>query len=187
MTYRDAKTISVRGQVQLRFARRAAKAIQTYQCLVVSGNPERAEMIERAAAEGGWRTVICTDAATALTHLSRSFVHLAVVDLEGAASRSFRPVLEQLTARGGLLLIVCGNEGNLEEEIWVRQLGAWLYLPGVAENSNLALLCGEARQIAERLTQATPERETRESPNDDTITHNTPTRGAKAARRDQRP
>ena len=40
---------------------------------------------------------------------------------------------------------------------------------------------------AERLTQATPERETRESPNDDTITRNTPTRGAKAARRDQRP
>jgi hypothetical protein len=50
-------------------------------------------------------------------------------------------------------LIVCGNEGDVEEEVWVRQLGAWLYLPNVTEASNLALLCGEARHIAERLAK----------------------------------
>jgi hypothetical protein len=33
-----------------------------------------------------------------------------------------------------------------------------MYLPGVAESSNLALLCGEARQIAERLWKAGGER-----------------------------
>jgi hypothetical protein len=52
-------------------------------------------------------------------------------------------------------MIVCGNEGRIEEEMWVRQAGAWLYLPGVTESSNFALLCGEARQIAQRLHKTT--------------------------------
>lgn len=154
MTYRDAKTVTARGQIQYRFVQRAARAINTYQCLIVSGDRKRGEMLERAAVDGGWKTCVCVDAATALAHLSRAFVHLAVVDLQGQELTAFRPVLEQLAARGGLLLIVCGNEGDLQEEVWVRQLGAWLYLPGVTETSNLALLCGEARQIAERLAKA---------------------------------
>ncbi len=153
MTYRDAKTITARGQIQYRFATRAARAIGAFQCLIVSADGRRGEMFEQAAADGGWKTCVCVDATTALAHISRAFVHLAVVDLQGQKLETFRPVLEQLASRGGLLLIVCGNEGDAEEEVWVRQLGAWLYLPGVAETSNLALLCGEARQIAERLSK----------------------------------
>jgi hypothetical protein len=34
-------------------------------------------------------------------------------------------------------------------------MGAWLYLPGVLDSNNLALLCGEARHIAERLAKPT--------------------------------
>lgn len=150
---RDAKTLTARGQVQFRYFNRAAKAASTFQCLIVAAERRRGEMLSRAADEGGWRTHVCADAEAALAHINRSFVHLAVVDLEGQKSPAFRPVLERLTACGGLLLIVCGNEGDSQEEVWVRQLGAWLYLPGVGENSNLALLCGEARQIAERLSK----------------------------------
>jgi hypothetical protein len=153
MTYRNAKTTAVRGQVQLRLARRAAKAMSTFQCLIVSAERRRGEMLERAACEGGWKTCVCGDVPSALTHVSRSFVHLAVVDLEGQDPCVFRPVLERLTSQSGVLLIVCGNEGDVQEELWIRQLGAWLYLPGVEETSNLALLCGEARQIAERLAK----------------------------------
>ena len=153
MTYRDAKTATVRGQVQLRFARRAAKAIGTYQCLIVSADRRRGEMLKRAATEGGGKTTTGLDAASALAHVNRAFVHLAVVDLEGQGLQSFRPLLLQLTSLSGALLIVCGKEGNVEEEVYVRQLGAWMYLPGVVETSNLALLCGEARQITERLAK----------------------------------
>ncbi len=158
MIYRDAKTMTVQGQVQLRFAKRAAKAIGTFQCLIVSADRDRAEMLKRAATEGGWKTIVCPDAQTALAHVSRSFVHLVVVDLEGQDLPSFRAVLVQLTSLSGALLIVCGKEGDVEEEICVRQLGAWMYLPGVVETSNLALLCGEARQIAERLAKTAPDR-----------------------------
>jgi DNA-binding NtrC family response regulator len=160
MTYRDAKTIPSRGQTQFRFVQRAANAIGTFACLIVSADRRRGEMLKRAAADGGWKTCVCPDPEAAVAHISRSFVHLAVVDLEGQDARAFRPLLEQLAAMGGLLLIVCGNEGDMEEEVWVRQLGAWLYLPGVEETSNLALLCGEARQIAERLSKTAPQRRT---------------------------
>jgi DNA-binding NtrC family response regulator len=153
MTYRDAKTMTARGQIQYRFVQRAARATSAYQCLILSTDPRRGDMLERAASDGGWKTCVCANATTAMAHLSRAFVHLAIVDLQDQPLKDFRPVLEQLTSRGGLLLIVCGNEGDLQEEVWVRQLGAWLYLPGVTETSNLALLCGEARQIAERIAR----------------------------------
>ena len=140
------KTLTARAQIQ-----RAPKLVSQFQCLIVSADPERLEMFERSAAEGGWKTFLCADAPSALTYIQRSLVQLAVVDLDAHRLASFRLVVEQLTASKGLLLIVCGNDGDVEEEVWVRQRGAWLYLPGVVDSSNFALLCGEARHIAERL------------------------------------
>jgi DNA-binding NtrC family response regulator len=158
MAYRDAKTLSVREQVHLKYARRAAKLVHAFQCLIVSADGNRRQMLEQAAADSGWKTLPCADASAALAHLNRWLVHLVVVDLQGQPLEDFRPLVEQLTASRGLLLIVCGNEGHLEEEIWARQRGAWMYLPGVADSSNVSLLCGEARQIAERLHKPAAER-----------------------------
>jgi hypothetical protein len=154
MPYRESKSLNVREQVQLKYARRAAKLVNVFQCLIVSADPRRRRMLERAAAEGGWKTFLCADSPTALTHIHRWLMQLAVVDLESQPPESFRPLVEQLTACNGLLSIVCGNEGNVEEEIWVRQRGTWMYLPGVSDSNNVGLLCGEARQIAERLWKA---------------------------------
>jgi len=151
MAYRDVNTPLVRPQIQLRFVKRNVRRAGAYQCLVVSADASRGELLERAASEGGWRTSTCDNAASALTYLDRSVVQLALVDLEHQQSAAFRPVIERLTGTTGLLLIVCGNEGVADEELWVRQQGAWLYLPGVTEGSNLSLLCSEARQLAERL------------------------------------
>ncbi len=36
-------------------------------------------------------------------------------------------------------------------EIWSRQLGVWMYLPGVDDESDIAMLCGEARNAVEKL------------------------------------
>lgn len=154
MPYREVKTLSVREQVQNKYARRAAKLVNVFQGLIVSADPRRRRMLERAAAEGGWKTHTCADAPTALANIHRWLMQLAIVDLQGQPAETFRPLVEQLAACNGLLSIVCGNEGNLDEEIWVRQRGAWMYLPGVADSSNISLLCGEARHIAERLAKA---------------------------------
>jgi len=153
MPSRNVHRPSLREQVQIKFAKRAARLVDAYQCLIVSADPKRREMFEHAATEGGWKTVLCPDAPAAQGFLNRSLVQLAVVDLEAWPSSDFRPVIEQLTARAGPLLIVCGNEGDIEEEVWIRQSGAWLYLPGVIDGTDFSLLCGEARQIAERLSR----------------------------------
>jgi DNA-binding NtrC family response regulator len=129
------------------------KPASVLQCLIVSADERRRALFERAACEGGWQTSLCVDPVGAIAHLSRSFVHLAIVDLEHQALGTFGPLLQKLASHGGLLWIVCGNEGQVDEEVWVRQSGAWLYLPGVTDASNLALLCGEARHIAERLSK----------------------------------
>ncbi len=153
MPYQNAKTLAARAQVQPVFVKRAAKLVGQLQCLIVSADPERLEMFQRAAAEGGWKTFLCADAPSALTYINRSLVQLAVVDLDAQQPDTFRSVVERLAPSNGLLLIVCGNEGDVEEEVWVRQRGAWLYLPGVVDSNNFALLCGEARHIAERLSK----------------------------------
>jgi DNA-binding response OmpR family regulator len=155
MPYHDSKTLPPGAQIQLRFAKRVAKPVSLLQCLIVSADARRREMFERAAADGGWKTFPCADAPTALAFIDRSLVQLAIVDLEAEAAEAFRPIVENVTRTSGLLLIVCGNEGEVAEEVWVRQLGAWLYLPGVLDSNNLALLCGEARHIAERLSKST--------------------------------
>ena len=151
MHYQDVKALDARTKIQLKFTQRAPKLVTQYQSLIVSDDPARREMLARAASEGGWKALLCADVPSALTYAARSLVQLAVVDLDASRSKMFRPVVERLVTQSGLLLIVCGNEGDMQEEIWVRQRGAWLYLPGVAEGSNLALLCSEARHIAQRL------------------------------------
>ncbi len=154
MPYQESKTIVARGQVQLRYLHRVAKPASVLQCLIVSADSARRTMFERGASDGGWKTSLAVDAAEALAHISRNFVQLAIVDLEGRSVGAFQGVVQRLMASSGLLLIVCGNEGHLEEEVWARQSGAWLYLPGVVESTNFALLCGEARHIAERLANS---------------------------------
>jgi hypothetical protein len=50
-------------------------------------------------------------------------------------------------------LAVCGNPDDAMGEVWSRQLGVWMYLPGVDGHSDIALLCSEARNILEKLSR----------------------------------
>jgi len=118
---------------------------------VVSAHAKRRGLLAEAAANGGWQTLVCSDAASAMQCVSRAFVQLAVVDLGGAALGDYRPLLERLAPMAELLLVVCGNEGHVHEEIAVRQLGVWMYLPGVDDAAGVAVLCSEARHLAEKL------------------------------------
>ncbi|NDC54104.1 MAG: hypothetical protein EBZ74_07360 [Planctomycetia bacterium] len=75
--------------------------------------------------------------------------------LEGRAEE-IRALAESLAARPGVLLAVCGRpfaseaerpRGGDDEECWARQVGAFVYLPGVGTDSGVALLVDEARRI----------------------------------------
>jgi DNA-binding NtrC family response regulator len=126
-----------------------------WQCVIVSSDVTRCEALSRAAAEGGWRTIRCRSAEAALATAVRTPCQLAILDVEAASAgrdaEELRRLVEQLACENDLLLLVCGHERDPREEIWARQLGVWLYLPGVVAGPELTTLCGEALEIAERL------------------------------------
>jgi hypothetical protein len=142
----------VSSDARTTFSRRAPAALQT--CLVVSTSPRRAQLWVRAAHEEHWATIVCNTADDAIRQSVRQRVELALVDLQSAPrtqEKMLRTLVEQLAARKGPLLAVCGKPDDTTGEVWSRQLGVWMYLPGVDSQSDIALLCAEARNILRKL------------------------------------
>ncbi len=123
-------------------------------CLVVSTSPRRAQLWVRAAHEEQWATIVCNTADDAIRQAVRQRIELALVDIQSVPppqERVLRKLVEQLAARDGPLIAVCGNPDDTLGEVWSRQLGVWMYLPGVDSQSDIALLCSEARNILKKL------------------------------------
>ena len=132
--------------------RRAPPVLHT--CLVVSTSAHRAQLWVRAAHEEQWATIVCSTADDAIRQSIRQRIELALVDLQSAPltqERLLRTLVEQLAARDGPLLAVCGKPDDTTGEVWSRQLGVWMYLPGVDNQCDIALLCSEARNILKKL------------------------------------
>jgi hypothetical protein len=122
--------------------------------LVVSTSARRAQLWVRAAHEEQWATIVCTTADDAMRQSVRHRVELALVDLQSAPLGQvdvLRTLVERLAARNGPLLAVCGDPDDTTGEVWSRQLGVWMYLPGVDGHSDIALLCSEAKNILQKL------------------------------------
>lgn len=141
---------------QLPALERAVKSIATrglLECLIVSPRARQREMLSRAATASGWASVVCSDADTARHLAQRIIVKLAFIDLEEGSLdtlASLQELASDLSRMGCPLLVVCGAEGDTQQEIWARQLGAWLYLPGMAAVEAMTQLCDEARGVVER-------------------------------------
>jgi DNA-binding response OmpR family regulator len=121
-----------------------------WQCLVLSADARRREMLSDAATESGWTTICCRDADAAQAAAYRRLVQLALIDLCGAGAGPpprMRQLVERLTAKRDLLVALCGRDADAIEEVWARQLGAWLYLPKVTDASDVASICGEALHL----------------------------------------
>jgi hypothetical protein len=124
-------------------------------CLIVSTDITRREALSLAASEAGWDTIVCADEASATTAVLRARFEMAWIDLDGhlphaAASHLCRSV----ALLRHVLLVVCGNENDPQEEIWARQLGVWLYLPGLSldDPNQLAVVCEHAQQLTDRMS-----------------------------------
>lgn len=143
------KTNSFR-QPRMTGVSRPVKAARLSYCMILSANPARQSMFVQSAADAGWETLTCSDIASAEACLARNFVGLAIVDMDGESAVDFQQLLNRLRLTDGLLSIVCGNEGHVEEEVFVRQLSPWLYLPGVDHGADVTTLCTQARKVTER-------------------------------------
>jgi hypothetical protein len=149
---RSSPAVLVSPETRAPIERRMPAALQT--CLVVSTSPRRAQLWVQAAHEERWATIVCSTAEDANRQSVRHRIDLALVDLQSASGECesrLRGLVQQLAARDGPLLAVCGKPDDPLGEVWSRQLGVWMYLPGVDGQSDIALLCGEARNILKKL------------------------------------
>lgn len=123
-------------------------------CMVVSSDRYRMRLFDRAAEDQGWETVLAVDPEEAMQIATRERLRLAIVDLQSATpttDAAYRRFVEWLLRKQQPLVVVCGKEDDPGVEIWSRQLGVWTFLPGVDEQTDLALVYGEARSVSEKL------------------------------------
>lgn len=124
------------------------------QCLVVSEEANRRETFSLAASQGGWKSVPCSDVPAAEDCFRRMFLQLAVIDLQRSQQvplEHLEKLIENMARTGNTLLVVCGDEGNLEQEVWARQAGVWMFIPGVEDGSELKTLLSEAHCLTQQM------------------------------------
>lgn len=148
----DTHSRTARGRVDRRVSSTAKTAAQLSQCLVVSTSQLMRETLSRSANVAGWDTVVCADHQNGLAAFNKTRFQMALIDLTGptTAPRGIRDLCQTLASQSNILLAVCGNANDPQEEIWARQLGVWLYLPGVAieHAEELAAICEQAQLVA---------------------------------------
>ena len=132
----------------------APKKTQAAHCLVASASLEKRAFLSDAAAHAGWETVGCADAQNATAAARRVRFQMAWIDLDhhGQTPSGFRDLCQTLAATPEMLLAVCGHVSDSDEEIWARQLGVWLYLPGISleHADEISKLCEHAQLLGRR-------------------------------------
>ena len=148
----DTHSRTTRGRVDRRVSDATDTRAQPSQCLVVSRSEPMRELLSKSANVAGWDTVVCSDDENGLAAFNRTRFQMAFIDLTGpsAVPRGFRDLCRTLVSQPNVLVAVCGNATDPQEEIWARQLGVWLYLPGVAleHAEELSAICEQAQLVA---------------------------------------
>lgn len=101
---------------------------------------------------------MCDCSMQAMRLAFRLKFHLAVVDLQSVAdnesSRSdFEQLAHDLAQNHVPLLVINGDPHNPLAEFAARQLGVWVYLPGLGEDVGLENMFREARLATEKLAR----------------------------------
>ena len=118
--------------------------------LVLSASESTRNMISAAIAQAGWEPIVHADMPGAQQTIQRTRFQMAWVDVShDPTSSECRDLCETIAAMPDVLLAICGHADDPQEEIWARQLGPWLYLPGASldDNDEIRLLCEQALLI----------------------------------------
>ena len=158
-----------------------AAGVRTRQCLVVAGDLSHRLLLSQAAQRVGWQTIEAADAAQGLAAASRSVVDLAIVDMEVAGpdeneDSQLQELVQRLADLRRSLVMVCGNHQRPQEEVWARQLGVWIYVPGLDDSvyedgEDVVALCTHAAELVDAWLAADSEELRREVATD--LTANT--------------
>ena len=122
-------------------------------CLVISGNRELRSRLDSVSELSGWSGCDMPTDAEELRSTADADFQLVVVDIAhpiGERVNDTLEIAEEFAARPGTLLMICGSDESVEDELWARQLGAWVYLPGVSSGDSLVSLFAEAKRVVEQ-------------------------------------
>jgi hypothetical protein len=117
-------------------------------CRVLTWSEQRTELIRSAAEEESWQPTLSRDVRQFLRQLFQHRTPLTFVDLPSHVADEYRlyQVAVERASEMKELVAVCGGDQTPEEEIWARQLGVWVYLPGDNGLVGLRHLFGNARE-----------------------------------------
>jgi DNA-binding response OmpR family regulator len=134
-------------------AARAGRMPGVMKCLVVSGDEGLRHRLDTMADLAGWSACDTPVDAADLRSVVDGDYHLVIVDIArpvGERVNDTVEIAEEFASRPGTLVVVCGSGDSVDEELWARQLGAWVYLPGIAGGDALMSLFAEAGRVVER-------------------------------------
>jgi len=122
-------------------------------CLVVTGDNGFRNRLLAATELGGWQECDAAETDADLHAAVDGDYRLVLVDVAnpvGDRVSDMVELAEEFAARPGTLVVICGPEDGIDEELWARQLGAWVYLPGAVAGDGLVSLFQEAGRLADR-------------------------------------
>lgn len=122
-------------------------------CLVVSGDAGLRNRLDAVTELSGWSACEAPVDAAELSAAVEGDFQLVIADIAhplGDRVNDTVEIAEEFAGRPGTLLVICGSEDNVDEELWARQMGAWVYLPGISSGDALVSLFAEARRVADR-------------------------------------
>ena len=118
-------------------------------CLTVAADPALYAWWARRRQPAGWSVDLATTAFAAAVAYQRKRYRLVFVESSSFVPGSIDPLREFVAAiRSSWLGVVIGPPQCSEAEIWARQMGAWLYLPGIDDTTDLSVVFAEAARIA---------------------------------------
>ncbi|MFM8282216.1 MAG: hypothetical protein ACKOCW_01555 [Planctomycetaceae bacterium] len=124
-----------------------------FSCLVMSGDSGLRQRLSAVTELSGWTQCESPTSIEGLRQAVGREFQLVVVDLANpiaGAAGDVTEIAEEFASRPSTLLLVCGSEDRIEDELWARQLGAFVYLPGVSSGDSLVSLFAEARKVSEQ-------------------------------------
>ena len=142
-----------RSNVSPAFGTRTARSPGLLKCLVLSGNRGLRNRLDAVTELSGWSACDAPEDAADLQAVIDGDYQLVIVDVGhplGDRVNDTVEIAEELASRPGTLLVVCGSEESVDEELWARQMGAWAFLPSVTCGDALVAMFTDARRFAER-------------------------------------
>jgi len=133
--------------------RRSDRVPGLLKCMVVSGDEGLRHRLDTMSELAGWSACETPADAVELRSLVEGDYHLVIVDIArpiGERVNDSVELAEEFASRPNTLVVVCGTGESVDEELWARQLGAWVYLPGISGGDALMSLFSEAQRVVER-------------------------------------